>query len=256
MSAPNASPPGNRRSWIRHVTKRAWTARRIRYRYRLGVINRSLAARLLGPTGLVIAGLGLLLPFGAVSCSAEGSAQGQSASVTYTGAEVIGNSGGTFSATPGFPYARQALAAFPAKAGSPLSHEADVTGTRILLIVMVGLLVVGVLAVLIRQRLVRMTMLAAVAVSAAILLVAAQISARHAVLRYFAKNRSIFSPEDAHQALPDGFVVRIGAGFWVSLALLIVVAVGSVVAIFWYTRPPGEPGAAVPALPDGEETKT
>jgi hypothetical protein len=66
-------------------------------RYGVYVIDRSLAARLLGPAGLVIAGLGLLLPFGAVSCTQDGGHPGESASSTYTGADLIGNDGGTFS---------------------------------------------------------------------------------------------------------------------------------------------------------------
>jgi hypothetical protein len=98
--------------------------------------------------------------------------------------------------------------------------------------------------------------LAAVASPAAILLVAAQISARHAVLRFLANHRERFPRSEADQALPDGVDIRPGAGFWLSLAFLVVVAVGGVVAIFRTTRRPSQPDAPVPALLDGEHTET
>jgi hypothetical protein len=58
------------------------------------MIDRSLAARLLSPAGLILAGVGLLLPLGAVSCTV---APGAGAALTYTGTELIGKTCGTLS---------------------------------------------------------------------------------------------------------------------------------------------------------------
>src|SRR5690242_3376794 len=55
-----------------------------------------LVTKLLSPTGFVLAGLCVLLPFGSVSCQ-QGSTH---ASLTYTGIQLVTGSGGSVTVTP------------------------------------------------------------------------------------------------------------------------------------------------------------
>ena len=209
------------------------------------VIQRSISSKLLGPAGLVLAGVGLLLPFGAVSCQAENN----KASVTYSGVDLIRDGGGTLSTNFGFPPTDTTGETVPVAYGPTFLHAVDTTSIRTLLITVVGLLLVGALTPLVRPAVARATILAGVACSAAVLLVAAQMSGRRAVINWFALNQRVLGPTDG--GLPSGISVRPGVGFWLSLALVVVVGAGNIWAIVRATRRPQQLDALVLAPSDG-----
>lgn len=194
------------------------------------MVDRSLTARLLSPAGLILAGVGLLLPFGAVSCTP---APGTGAALTYTGSELIGNTGGTLSTTPQFA---EAIGPAGPHSGTSLLNEADTTGLRTLLVAVAGLILIGVISTVLQPRLTRVTVVAAMAYAAMVTLIGAQLAGRHTVVGWFATHPEIFGKDEAGKALPDGFAIRPGVGFWLSLVLLIAVGTGNLLAILGQTR--------------------
>jgi hypothetical protein len=197
------------------------------------MVDRSLTARLLSPAGLILAGVGLLLPFGAVSCTP---APGTGAALTYTGSELIGNTGGTLSTTPQFAEAIGPAGAAGPHSGTSLLNEADTTGLRTLLVAVAGLILIGVISTVLQPRLTRVTVVAAMAYAAMVTLIGAQLAGRHTVAGWFATHPEIFGKDEAGKALPDGFAIRPGVGFWLSLVLLIAVGTGNLLAILGQTR--------------------
>ncbi|HEU0239604.1 MAG TPA: hypothetical protein VFR11_10050 [Micromonosporaceae bacterium] len=211
------------------------------------MIQRSISSKLLGPAGLVLAGVGLLLPFGAVSCQAENN----TASLTYSGVDLIRDGGGTLSTNFGFPPTDATGETVPVAYGPTFLHAVDTTSIRTLLITVVALLLVGALTPLVRPPVARATILAGVACSAAVLLVASQISGRHAVINWFALNQPVLGAADGDHGLPSGIVVQPSVGFWLSLALVVVVGAGNIWAILRATRRPQQFDALVLAQSDG-----
>lgn len=136
------------------------------------MIDRALAARLLSPAGLILAGVGLLLPFGAVSCTV---APGASAALTYTGTDLIGKTGGTLSTTRQFAQIIGPADAAGPNAGTSLLNEADTTGLRTLLVAVAGLMLIGVISTVLQPRLMRITVAAATAYAALVTLIGAQV---------------------------------------------------------------------------------
>lgn len=197
------------------------------------MIDRSLAARLLSPAGLIAAGVGLLLPFGAVSCTV---APGADAALTYTGTELIGKTGGTLSTSPQFGQTIGPASAANPNAGTNLLNAADTTGLRTLLVAVTGLILIGVISTVLQPRLMRVTVITATAYAAMVTLIGAQVAGRHTVVAWFATHPDTFGKDEAGKALPDGFAIRPGVGFWLSLVLLIAVGTGNLLAILRQTR--------------------
>jgi len=203
-------------------------------------------------TGFCGAGLGLLLPFGAVSCE---SAPGVSATATYSGADLIGNHGGKISATKDLLTsvgARSFNDLDPQPEASRFLDKAHTGDVRILLIVFVAMLAAGFFAVAARSVLGRATFAAAFGAAALTVLIGAQIAARRAVVAWFAAQPGTFGPTETGHALPTGVTVHAGTGFWLSVSVLAAITVGNVVAILWHTRdrPPDDvlvPPGSVPA---------
>lgn len=186
-----------------------------------------LTARLLSPTGFVLAGLCVFLPFGAVSCTV---APGKRGALTYTGAQLIGHTGGTISVTTQLrDELGQAAGQLPASTGATVLDQAHADGLRYLLIAVLATVLVGAVATGIRQRAARYPVAVGAALAALTMLVGTQIAGRHTVENWFAAHPEVFPAPTG--GLPAGVSVGPGLGFWLSAGLLIAVGVGNVLAL-------------------------
>jgi len=211
--------------------------------------NRKLAAKLLSPTGFALAGLGLLLPFGAVSC------QGGTAHIgtmTYSGADLISRTGGHLAISPAWQAVlSQALAGSstgtsPSDLATASLVQAHTSGLRLLLITAAIAMLAGLLSAILIPRFTRVTVAAAAAVAALVTLIGAQFAGRAALTGWFITHPALYSNSPA-DGLPAGVSISPGSGFWLSAALLAVTATGNLVAIFRYSRTPTSPAADQPA---------
>ena len=207
---------------------------------------RSLTTRLLGPTGFVLAGLGVLLPFGAVSCEV---APGKRGALTYTGIQLIGHTGGTISVTPQLRgELGQPAGQLPASTGATVLDQAHADGLRYLLIAVLATVLLGAAAATIRSRAARHLVAIGAALAALTMLVGAQVAGRHAAETWFGTHPEVFGPTLG--GLPAGVSVRPGLGFWLAVGLLIAVGVGSVLAALRTADDPA-PDTEAPPAPDG-----
>jgi hypothetical protein len=212
--------------------------------YAVAMTAGPLVTKLLSPTGFVMAGLCVLLPFGAVSCQ-QGSTHG---TLTYTGIQLIKGSGGSVAVTPSdlAPFVdKRSLAEF---AGSVL-QETHIDGVRMLLIAGLIAAFIGVLSAALRPTLVRVTVAAAMAVAALVVQVGAVLAGRHEVAVWFVQHPPARGPSDplaVVDGLPAGLSIQPGIGFWISLALLVAVGAVNIAAVFTETRTRSPAGAIDP----------
>lgn len=210
--------------------------------------SRLLVARLLSPTGFALAGLGLLLPFGAVSCQAGAAHLG---TLTYSGADLIAHTGGHLATSPPMSAVlSQALTGssngpIPADIGATTLAQAHTSGLRLLLIVAVIAMLAGALAAGLRPRFVGVTIAAAAAVTALVMLIGAQIAGRAAVTGWFTTHPEVYSNKPG-DGLPAGVSISPALGFWLSATLLAATAAGNLLAIFRSTRAPAPPATNDP----------
>jgi hypothetical protein len=195
--------------------------------------RRTGASALFSPTGFCLAALGLLLPFGVVSCD-----ETVGGSLFYSGTDLLHHDGGTATFTPAVlddPGAKNNPLLVPGTA-SGLLHDAHIGDVQILLAVFVGLVLAGLIAAPVRPLLRRATFAAALGGAALVVLVGAQIAARRAVVAWFAANPEYSVPQNAGRSLPTEVSLQAGAGFWLSVSVLAAITIGNVVAILWQTR--------------------
>src|SRR5262252_3786901 len=121
-------------------------------------------AWLLSPGGFLLAALTVLLPFGTVSCGGSG----VGGTVSYTGAQLIGNTGGSLSLTdPARTMVdTQSAAAFQGGGAGAFLSTAHTGTLRLLLIIEFATLIAGVVVALIHSRLVRVTIAGGLALAA------------------------------------------------------------------------------------------
>jgi len=205
----------------------------------------SFTARLLSPAGFVLVGLCVFLPFGAVSCAV---APGKRGTLTYTGAQLIGHTGGTISVTPQLrDELGQAAGQLPTSTGATVLDQAHVDGLRYLLIAVLAVALTGAVATGIRSPGARYIIAIGAALAALTMLVGAQIAGQHAAENWFVAHPEVFGPTVG--GLPAGVSVRPGLGFWLSVGLLIVVGAGNVLALLRTSDGPA-PDAGAPPAPD------
>jgi hypothetical protein len=180
------------------------------------VKTNTLAGRLLSPAGFGLVLILFLLPFVSVSCSV----QSTTVESTFTGIDLV--TGGTPDLTgPGVneEFVQEVDALF-----------ADELDTDVWALLSAVLVMFGMIAALLRDRLARFGVSAALAVLAALLVAVA-------VFRTPGRAdaiRQVFSDQDT----PVTVTVRPAYGFWLALATLAVLAVGSVVALIRELRNP------------------
>jgi len=205
------------------------------------VTARSITTRLLSPTGFVLAGLCVFLPFGAVSCDV---APGKTGALTYTGVQLIGHTGGKISVTPQLRDELGQMAdQLPASTGRAVLDQAHADGVRYLLIAVLAVVLFGAASAAIRSRAARHILAIGAALASLTMLVGAQIAGRHAAETWFRAHPETFGPTPG--GLPAGVSVRPELGFWLAAGLLIVVGVGSLLAALRSTDDPA-PGAEAP----------
>jgi hypothetical protein len=206
--------------------------------------NRPLVARLLSPTGFALAGLGLMLPFGAISCQAGAVHLG---TLTYSGADLITRTGGHLATSPPISQALtgSSIGPIPPNIGATTLAQAHTNGLRLLLVAAAIAILAGILTATLRPRLARVTIAAIAADTALVMLIGAQIAGRAAVTGWFTTHPEIYSNQPT-AGLPAGVSISPGLGFWLSATLLAATAAGNLLGIFRYTRAPTPPATNEP----------
>jgi hypothetical protein len=191
------------------------------------MMSRTLAARLLSPTGFVLVLLTFLLPFLAVACEVKTDEQDFSFTATFTGLDLV--VGGT-------PTVRSSIEDQRLdEAGEPIDPQP-------LAIAAVVVLVGGVAVALIRPPLVRLAAGAGTAVIGAAMIFAAEFQARASVEDLVRPSVADLGPDVTAEDL-----VRTRFGFWLALILVLGIALGNAVALTRSLRV--EPGADPLGLP-------
>lgn len=175
---------------------------------------RTILVRCAGPAGVLLALLlFVMLPAAGVSCRRSSPFQ-----ICYTGRQLITGHPGLDvpDMLPGRPTQTAKLRDFVANT-APLPSR-----TRVLAVVAVAVLVVGVLSVALRQPRLRAVVVAADAVTGAVLLMAAEITAISGLTDDVRDKTRLF-PSYYGEVPRVGDIVETGLGFWLPLAALVVV---------------------------------
>ena len=179
-------------------------------------------SRLLSPAGFVLAGLLFLFPFVGVSCSAP---ELGSLDASYTGFDLVVDGDPEFDVDS--PIADQVA--------SP-GVEAPTPGVPFLAGAVLVMLVVGVGCALPARPVVRCAAAGGAAVLAAVLLVVTELAARSGLVDSIADGARVLqetTPRTLDPVIGEDFlagVVGTRAGFWVLLAVLIVLTAGNLFA--------------------------
>lgn len=201
-----------------------------------------LLAKLLSPTGFVLVALSFTLPFVVVSCDAG---DGAKATATYTGIDLARGSKATISATTVFEdgYARQVGGTPPTVSSIQGKHIFPI-GVQPLILAVAALLLAGLASEALRNRTARAVAATSAAGCAAIVLIYAETAARSATWTLIdtdSQGKPI-APDDAQLKLLS---IHTGYGFWIALALLLIIGAGNFADILRQTRQP--PALAAPA---------
>lgn len=179
-------------------------------------------SRLLSPAGFVLVGLLFLLPFVGVSCSAP---EIGSLDASYSGYDLV--TGGTPEYEVDSRIADQV---------APSGLEMPTPGVPLLAGAVLLLLLVGVGCALLGRPAVRLTVAGGVAALAAVLLVVTELAARSGLVDSIVDAARILqesTPQNLDPVTGEDFlagVVGTRAGFWVSLAALVVLGAGNLFA--------------------------
>ncbi len=204
-----------------------------------------LLAKLLSPTGFVLVAMTFALPFVVVSCDVG---NGAKATATYTGIGLARGSDAKVRATPEF--------ADIMADGGPIGRRTP-TGTSLdglsvfpiaeqpLFLAVAGLLLVGLASEALRNRVARATAATSAAGCAAIVFIYAEQAARSAALVVVESGGSGPNQLDADQ-LKD-LAIRTGYGFWIGLAILLVLTAGNLFDLLRQTRQSPAPPLPVSA---------
>jgi hypothetical protein len=188
---------------------------------------------------LILGGIFLLLPFGAVSCSTDGPSGAGSAQISATGGELLRNTG-TTDLSGVFDESKMS-----ASAVADIEHDfTGIASLRWLTIVTVAALGVGfvvALATMQRERMQRIVSLLLAALATTILCVLAVrlVQTWTAAVRDLA-GWMVDLPEGQGKNLPGhaGDVVSLGAGFWLSVVGSGLLVLGNTVALLFRKRTP------------------
>lgn len=187
-------------------------------------------SRLLSPAGFVLAGLLFLFPFVGVSCSAQ---ELGSLDASYTGFDLVVDGEPEFDVES--PIADQV---------APDGLEMPTPGVPVLAGAVLVLVVVGAGCALFARPAVRRVTAGGAAALAVILLVVTELAARSGLVDSIADSARVLqetTPQDLDPVTGEDFLVGVvgtRAGFWVLLAVLIVLTAANLFTAR-RTRPPG-----------------
>ena len=179
-------------------------------------------SRLLSPAGFVLVGLLFLFPFVGVSCSTP---ELGSLDASYTGFDLVTDGDPEFEVDS--PVADQV---------APAGHEAPTPGVPVLAGAVLVMLVAGVGCAFLSRPAVRPAAAGGAAMLAAVLLVVTELAAQSGLVDSVADGVRILqesTPQNLDPVTGEDFlagVVGTRAGFWISLAALIVLAAGNLFA--------------------------
>lgn len=179
-------------------------------------------SRLLSPAGFVLIGLLFLFPFVGVSCSTP---ELGSLDASYSGFDLVTDGDPEFEVDS--PIADQV---------APPGFERPTPGVPFLAGAVLVVLAVGVGCVLLGRPAVRLAAAGGAAVLAAVLLVVTEVAARSGLIDSIGDSARLFqqsTPQNLDPVTGEEFlagVVGTRAGFWVTLAALVVLAVANLVA--------------------------